>query len=42
MHDHDMDADAFYESRESDTWERMNGNNNGGNEPCMEEVGKCP
>jgi len=27
---------------ESDKWERMNGNNNGGNEPCMDEVGKCP
>ena len=29
-------------SGESDLWEGMLGNNNGGNEPCMKDPGECP
>jgi hypothetical protein len=35
------DNEVKMAARESDVWDSMGGNNNGGNEPCMDEVGKC-
>jgi hypothetical protein len=36
------DNEVKMAARESNIWDSMGGNNNGGNNPCMEEVGKCP
>ena len=40
--DDDHKGEVGKAADESDLWTDEGGNNNGGNEPCMDEPGKCP